>query len=103
MTPRRPRADIRPPAGPARRVPAGERSDPDRAPRGASASLRPFPFSASRTPRTYDVRLYHASPALRADREVVLVVVRQNGFVLLHASEELQADPELMIVAATRS
>ena len=35
--------------------------------------------------------LKHASPELRADREVVLAAVDQNGDALRHASPELRA------------
>ena len=40
--------------------------------------------------------LKHASPELRADREVVLAAVRQDGDVVSCASPELQADREVV-------
>lgn len=43
--------------------------------------------------------LAHASKELRADKEVVLAVVKQNGSALEHASEELQADKEVVLAA----
>ena len=46
--------------------------------------------------------LEYASSALRADREVVLAAVRQNGWALEHASAALQADVEVA-TAAVRS
>jgi hypothetical protein len=39
------------------------------------------------------------SPALQADRDVVLAAVAQNGRVLQHASFEIQADPTVVLVA----
>jgi hypothetical protein len=42
--------------------------------------------------------LEHASPELRADREVVLAAVQQNGEALEHASPELRADREVVLV-----
>eukprot|EP00656_Telonema_subtile_P011531 TRINITY_DN1571_c0_g1_i19.p1 TRINITY_DN1571_c0_g1~~TRINITY_DN1571_c0_g1_i19.p1 ORF type:complete len:145 (-),score=43.98 TRINITY_DN1571_c0_g1_i19:357-791(-) len=41
--------------------------------------------------------LQHASEELRADREVVLAAVQQDGWALQHASEELRADREFML------
>ena len=40
--------------------------------------------------------LQHASQELRADREIVLAAVQQNGEALRFASEELKADREVM-------
>ena len=43
--------------------------------------------------------LKHASPELKADREVVLAAVRQAGRALRYASEELQADRAVVLAA----
>ena len=43
--------------------------------------------------------LKHASPELKADREVVLTAARQNGEALKHASEELRADRVVVLAA----
>ena len=40
--------------------------------------------------------LEHASEELRGDREVVLAAVKNNGSALEYASEELKKDPEFM-------
>ncbi len=40
-----------------------------------------------------------ASEELRAEREVVLAGVKQNGEALQYASEELRADREFMLAA----
>ena len=40
--------------------------------------------------------LKHASVELRADREVVVAAVKQDGDALEYASEELRADPMLL-------
>ena len=44
--------------------------------------------------------LKHASPELKADREVVLAAVRKDGAALAYASPELRADREVVLVAA---
>ena len=43
--------------------------------------------------------LMYASEALRADKEVVIAAVQQNGNALKFASEELRADKEVVIAA----
>ena len=43
--------------------------------------------------------LEYASDALRDDKEIVLAAVRQNGWALRHASPDLQADREVVLAA----
>ena len=43
--------------------------------------------------------LRHASPEVRADREVVLAAVQQSGYALRHASLEVRADREVVLAA----
>ena len=43
--------------------------------------------------------LQHASEALRADKEVVLAAVAQDGDALEHASEALKVDREVVLAA----
>ena len=45
--------------------------------------------------------LQHASPALKADKEVVLAAVRENGYVLQYASPALKADREVVLAAVS--
>ena len=45
--------------------------------------------------------LKQASKELRADLEVVLAAVRQDGRALKHASPELQADREVSILVSS--
>lgn len=47
--------------------------------------------------------LEYAAPKLRADREVVLQAVRQNGKALQYASEELKNDREVVLQAITQN
>ena len=44
----------------------------------------------------------HASDEFKADKEVVLVAVAQNGNALEHASDELKADKEVVLAAVTQ-
>ena len=50
--------------------------------------------------RRTDVR---ASPALPADREVVLAAVARDGWALKWACPTLQADPDVVLVARARA
>jgi hypothetical protein len=43
--------------------------------------------------------LEYASEELRADKEVVMVAVKNSGYALEYASEELQADKEVVLAA----
>ena len=47
--------------------------------------------------------LRHASAKLRADREVVLAAVAEDGLNLEHASAELQADRQVVQVAVQKT
>ena len=60
----------------------------DRAKLLAAVQRDPFGFA-----------LYDASAELKADREVVLAAVQQNGFALGYASAELRADREVVLAA----
>jgi len=46
--------------------------------------------------------LYDASAELKADREVVLAAVNQNGLALGYASDELRADREVVLAAVKK-
>jgi len=46
-----------------------------------------------------EITLDRVPEALRADREVVLAAVRQNGMALRFASAALQADREVVLAA----
>ena len=41
----------------------------------------------------------YASEELRADKEVVMAAVKNDGFALEYASDELKADKELVMLA----
>jgi hypothetical protein len=41
-------------------------------------------------------KLQNASDELKADKEVVMAAVKNNGRALQHASDELKADPEIL-------
>jgi hypothetical protein len=47
----------------------------------------------------YGLSLKHASPALQADKAVVMAAVKNNGMAIDHASPSLQKDPEIMKAA----
>ena len=47
--------------------------------------------------------LEYASEDLRADRDVVLAAVRQRGFALKYASDDLRADREVVLTAVSRA
>ena len=47
--------------------------------------------------------LQHASAKLKADKEVVLAAVAQNGNALEHASAKLKADKEVVLAAVTQN
>ena len=46
--------------------------------------------------------LQYASPELKADKEVVMATVTNNGFALRFASPELKADKEVVMVAVSK-
>lgn len=48
-------------------------------------------------------RLERASPWVKDNRDLVLGVIRRNGFLLEFASERLQNDPELRLIATLTS
>ena len=58
--------------------------------------------SARRRDR-YGYVLEHASAELKANREVVLTAVVQNGGALRHASDELKANREVVLVAVAQN
>ena len=45
----------------------------------------------------------YASKELQNDREIVLIAVTQNGYVLKYASKELQNDREIVLDAVTQN
>ena len=49
--------------------------------------------------KSYSKALKYASEALRADREVVMALVKQFGCALEYASEALKADREVVMAA----
>jgi hypothetical protein len=50
-----------------------------------------------------EMRLQYASDDLKADKEVVLAAVTQNGNALQYASEDLKADKEVVLAAVTQN
>jgi hypothetical protein len=47
--------------------------------------------------------LFHASAALKRDRNVVLAAVEQNGMALEYASVEMQRNPKVVLAAVMRN
>jgi lambda repressor-like predicted transcriptional regulator len=47
--------------------------------------------------------LEHASEELKADKEIVMAAVKENGYVLRDASEELKADKEIVMAAVEQN
>ncbi len=43
--------------------------------------------------------LEYASPSLRADKEVVLTAVKQNGSAIQYAHRDLKSDRDIIIMA----
>ena len=66
-----------------------------------STAPRPPPVPPDHRCRLW--ALEYASLELRADREVVLEAVQQDGRALQYASEELQADREVVLAAVQQN
>ena len=45
--------------------------------------------------------LRHAAKYLKADREIIIAAVIQNGFALFYASKNLKADREIILAASS--
>jgi hypothetical protein len=53
---------------------------------------------------TFAERVFeHCAPALREDREVAMLAVRQNGYLLRHVGESLRGDREITLEAVIQS
>ena len=55
------------------------------------------------TVRCCPEELKYASEALRADRDIVMAVVKENGFALPYASEALRTDKDIVLAAVNQN
>ena len=58
-----------------------------------------MPLMNSKPIKRWSWHLIYTSEELRADKEVVMAAVKNDGFALEYASEELKADREVVMAA----